>query len=60
VGELQDLLKCLGYFPKEQSSTSQFGSITEQAVKDFQKINGIEQAGYVGPATREELNKYKK
>lgn len=56
VRELQEVLKCLGYFASEQSVTGYFGSVTEQAVKDFQIDNEIEAAGYVGPATREALN----
>jgi peptidoglycan hydrolase-like protein with peptidoglycan-binding domain len=37
--------------------TGYFGRITEQAVIRFQKKNGIEPVGKVGPKTREQLNK---
>ncbi len=36
--------------------TGYFGSLTETGVKAFQKKYGIDQAGVVGPATREKLN----
>lgn len=58
VTRLQELLKCLGYFPSTQVVTGRFGLVTDAAVKDFQKANGIDQVGYVGPATRTALNKY--
>ena len=32
-----------------------FWTITEQAVKDFQKKNGLDVDGIVGPKTREKL-----
>ncbi|MBU1705806.1 peptidoglycan-binding protein, partial [Patescibacteria group bacterium] len=58
VRRLQELLKCLGFFPVDQASTAIFGPVTEQAVKDFQTDQGLEPAGYVGPGTRAALNKY--
>ncbi len=36
--------------------TGYFGQLTEQAVKRFQKENGLDQIGIVGPQTREKLN----
>jgi hypothetical protein len=55
---LQKLLQCLGYLSADTILTGHFGSATETAVKDFQTAKGIEAAGYVGPATRDALNKY--
>jgi uncharacterized repeat protein (TIGR01451 family)/fimbrial isopeptide formation D2 family protein len=58
VVELQQLLKCLGYFPQETDATGYFGPVTERAVIDFQEANGVEPLGIVGPATRDTLNTY--
>ena len=38
-------------------TTGYFGSLTEKAVKKFQKKYGIEQVGIVGPKTRAQLHK---
>jgi hypothetical protein len=54
VRELQKLLAKLGFF--KAASTGTFGSVTQAAVKAFQKKYGIDQVGYVGPATRAKLN----
>lgn len=56
VGVLQKMLKSLGLFPATQSVTSFFGSITLQAVKDFQTKNGIPATGFVGDLTLQALN----
>ncbi|MFH0951303.1 MAG: peptidoglycan-binding domain-containing protein [bacterium] len=58
VKPLQQLLQQLGFFPTDQAITGYYGPLTETAVKALQAANGIEQAGYVGPATREVLNSY--
>lgn len=58
IRALQELLQCLGYFPDYQPSTAIYGPITANAVARFQEDNGILPVGYVGPATRTELNKY--
>lgn len=58
IKEMQILLQCLGFFPQDQVANGNFGAITEQAVKNFQAAYGIDQVGYVGPGTREALNKY--
>jgi LPXTG-site transpeptidase (sortase) family protein len=58
VRQLQNLLQCLGYFPADVAPTGYFGQATEDSVKKFQSANGIEAAGYVGPATRSALNHY--
>ncbi|MEO5927469.1 MAG: FG-GAP-like repeat-containing protein [Patescibacteria group bacterium] len=58
VRALQDLLRCLGYFPADVSSTAIFGPTTQQAVNTFQSAHGLPSTGTVGPATREALNVY--
>ena len=54
VSALQAILKRLGMFTDEV--TGYFGSITEQAVKQFQAQNNLSAVGIVGPMTREVLN----
>ncbi|MBX9765210.1 peptidoglycan-binding protein, partial [Patescibacteria group bacterium] len=54
VKELQKLLSTLGYFKEEP--TGYFGNLTKAAVIAFQKAEGIEPLGFVGPATRAALN----
>lgn len=54
VTELQKLLFSLGYF--KENATGYFGNITKAAVVAFQKAEGIEPLGFVGPATRAALN----
>ena len=56
VVELQQLLKCLGYFPQDTDATGYYGPVTEQAVVDFQEANGIDPLGIIGPTTRASLN----
>jgi len=49
VARIQDRLADLGYF--DASSTGFFGSITEDAIIRFQKDQGLETDGVVGPQT---------
>lgn len=51
VSYLQQILRKLGFFNGEV--TGYFGSITKQAVIDFQAANNIASVGIVGPKTRE-------
>ena len=51
VVRLQDRLKALGYFLANQNSTGFYGSITQQAVIDFQQRNGLPANGVAGPET---------
>jgi peptidoglycan hydrolase-like protein with peptidoglycan-binding domain len=51
---LQLVLKALGFMAATPNGN--FGPATRAAVQAFQKAHGIEQAGYVGPATRAALN----
>jgi len=53
VQELQKQLQELGYL--KSGATGYFGTDTEQAVKDFQKRNGLTVDGNVGANTREVL-----
>lgn len=54
VREVQSRLKELGYFNYE-SITGYYGSITQNAVKEFQADKGISQDGIVGNDTRKHL-----
>lgn len=55
VSQLQKKLKTLGYF--KATITGTFGSVTEKAVKAFQKAHKLAVVGNVGPQTRALLNK---
>ena len=55
VSELQKRLKALEYFLYPEI-TGYFGAVTKKAVIDFQKANGIDPIGIVGPKTRAVLN----
>lgn len=55
VKDMQKLLKQLGYLTSSQV-TGYFGEETEEAVKLFQKRNGLSQDGAVGSKTLEKLN----
>ena len=57
VSALQKRLLAAGFFPLDQEITELFGDTTEVAVKKFQAAEGLPVAGYVGPATRNALNK---
>ncbi len=52
---LQECLKYEGVFPQNIDSTGVYGSITRQAVMEFQKKYGLEQVGTVGPKTKAKL-----
>ena len=52
---LQEYLITKGYLAPG-NNTGFFGKLTETAVKSYQRINGLEQVGSVGPKTRELLN----
>ena len=54
VRQLQLKLKSLGYFT--HAITDYFGPVTKAAVMQFQRANGIEPIGVVGPKTRALLN----
>ena len=55
VTELQKRLTSEGVYSGPITGT--YGSLTEAAVKKYQKLNGISAFGYVGPGTRAALNK---
>ncbi len=54
VMELQKILIAKNFLVSEP--TGYFGVLTEAAVRKYQKANGIEQTGTVGPITRVALN----
>jgi len=56
VAVVQRLLKDLGFFTYPQI-TGYFGSVTETAVKAFQRANGLTADGIIGPITRGVMNK---
>lgn len=53
VSTLQDFLQSKGFLSSEP--TGFFGGLTIQAVKSFQRINGMNPTGYVGPLTRAKI-----
>ncbi len=55
VEKLQELLKEQGYFEYDKV-TGYYGKITEDAVKAFQKANGLKADGIVGEQTWEKLS----
>lgn len=55
VKAMQQRLFDLGYVDDSENVTGYYGSITEQAVKDFQKKNGIKSTGTANNATLEAL-----
>lgn len=56
VKSLQVFLRQLNFFPQDVEANGNFGPATLQAVKDFQKANGINPTGFVGPVTLKALN----
>jgi peptidoglycan hydrolase-like protein with peptidoglycan-binding domain len=56
VKQLQQFLKDKGYYTYPEI-TGYFGQITKEAVMVFQKANGIEPLGGVGPQTRAAIEK---
>lgn len=56
VTKLQKYLAKIGVY--KGPITGYFGALTEAAVKKYQKINGLEQVGLVGPQTRKILNSH--
>lgn len=59
VSQLQRDLKALGYF-KYPVITGYFGSVTESAVKAFQRANSLYVDGIVGPKTLQKIEELKK
>lgn len=54
IKALQKVLAREGFFTG--SATGYFGSVTESAVKSFQKAHGLDSLGVVGVQTRSALN----
>jgi N-acetylmuramoyl-L-alanine amidase len=57
VTELQAVLQKLGYF--HTSPTGYYGSVTENAVSQFQRDFNVPATGYTGPLTRSKLDQVK-
>lgn len=54
---LQTILAANPDIYPERLITGRFGALTAKAVRRFQKLNGLDQVGIVGPKTLEKLNK---
>ncbi|WP_245808854.1 C40 family peptidase [Shouchella patagoniensis] len=54
VTALQDKLRSLGFF--NQSSTGYYGTVTRDAIRNYQKANGLQVDGIAGPQTQSALN----
>ncbi|MDO8500019.1 MAG: peptidoglycan-binding protein [bacterium] len=55
---LQEFLQSKGFgIPNDGPVTGVYGQVTEKAVSKFQQANGLEAVGFVGPSTRELINK---
>lgn len=48
VNKLQELMKKLGFFPKDIATTNYYGPITEDAVAAWQQSIGLDTGGYLG------------
>lgn len=57
VDNLQNFLVNKGYLKAAELGTGHFGKGTLRALKKFQKANGLEASGYVGPLTRAAIAK---
>ncbi len=55
VRKLQEILKSLGYLPADLETTENLGPLTREAIKKFQRDNGLPALGFFGPATRAAL-----
>jgi peptidoglycan hydrolase-like protein with peptidoglycan-binding domain len=56
VVKLQIGLQWLGYFPSNQECTGYYGGLTRQAVRDFQKNNGLSVSGIADFNTIQKFN----
>ncbi|MGF1515985.1 MAG: peptidoglycan-binding protein [Elainellaceae cyanobacterium] len=52
VTAIQDTLKALGFFPASIASTGFYGTVTVQAIREFQAENGLVVDGVAGPSTQ--------
>jgi len=56
VRALQQQLIDQGYLRLRHGPTGYYGPLTERAIIRYQRANGIQQTGFVGPVTRCYLN----
>ncbi len=56
---LQQLLRCLGFFPKTVAPNGVMGPTTVASLKAFQTAKGISATGIIGPLTQAALNAYR-
>ncbi len=56
VKAVQKRLKALGYLKTNSQVNGYYGDVTESAVEEFQRRNGLSADGTVGPKTLEKLN----
>ncbi|RYL98472.1 peptidoglycan-binding protein [Sporolactobacillus sp. THM7-7] len=58
VKTLQNMLKKTGNYPAARPANGYFGKATEQAVRQFQKENGLNADGVVGKETKKKLTSF--
>ncbi|HEY9763281.1 MAG TPA: peptidoglycan-binding protein [Trichocoleus sp.] len=56
IVRVQDQLKLLGYLPFNYVSTGVYDPTTQDAIRTFQRVNGLTVDGVAGPATLRALN----
>jgi hypothetical protein len=57
VKKVQEALKSLGYLPSDLEITEYLGPKTKEAIRNFQRANGLPTTGFWGPMTRAALKK---
>ncbi|MGC9049109.1 MAG: peptidoglycan-binding domain-containing protein [Patescibacteria group bacterium] len=57
VKKVQEVLKAMGYLPSDFETTEYLGPETREAIKNFQRANGLPAFGFFGPATRAALKR---
>jgi hypothetical protein len=57
IKKIYEIFKALGYLPSNVSISDYYGSNLKEAIKKFQKENGLPATGIFGPATRKALRK---
>jgi peptidoglycan hydrolase-like protein with peptidoglycan-binding domain len=57
VKKVQEALKALGYLPSDLETTEYLGPKTKEAIRNFQRAQGLPTTGFFGPMTRAALKK---